>query len=168
MKPLMVRDKEWLLSRLREVVVVPELGPCWQWTKSVQVSGYGQFTMDNKLIRAHRFAWLLFNGPVPDGILVCHKCDNPPCCNPEHLFLGTHADNARDKVLKGRAKSGGVCGERCNFAKVTVDAVIDIRRTLVRGNKGNTRMLADKYGIAMCTVRQIASGYNWKHIELNP
>jgi hypothetical protein len=77
---------------------------CWLWMAAVNDRGYGRFTLDRtgKLIPAHRFAWSAENGPIPPGLLVCHSCDNPPCVNPAHLWLGTQSDNMIDCLAKGR------------------------------------------------------------------
>lgn len=75
---------------------------CWPWTGSKLKTGYGQLRENGKMIRAHRVSWELSRGPIPEGMNVCHHCDNPPCCNPDHLFIGTHLDNTRDKMHKGR------------------------------------------------------------------
>lgn len=88
---------ERLASR---VVVNPETG-CHVWSSTLSTGGYGRV-----LVSAHRLAWELAHGPIPGGLLVLHKCDNPPCCNPEHLFLGTIADNMADKIRKGRGRNG--------------------------------------------------------------
>lgn len=75
---------------------------CWPWTGSKQRKGYGTVNRFKRQWVAHRFAWEMMNGPIPEGMLVCHKCDNPPCCNPAHLFLGTNKENLMDCVAKGR------------------------------------------------------------------
>jgi hypothetical protein len=78
---------------------------CWPWPGEKSDGGYGRFTVRGRRYRASRLAWELAHGPIPKGLLVCHDCDNPPCCNPKHLFLGTHADNVQDRVEKGRSPS---------------------------------------------------------------
>jgi hypothetical protein len=76
---------------------------CWEWTGYRHEEGYGVFTVNSKQKKAHRLTWEFVFSPIPDGLEVCHKCDNPPCCNPSHLFLGTHVDNISDMINKGRA-----------------------------------------------------------------
>lgn len=76
---------------------------CWPWTGSPSTNGYGQFGIKSRKIPAHRLAYLFHFGHIDPALLVCHRCDNPPCCNPAHLFLGNHTDNARDMIAKGRA-----------------------------------------------------------------
>lgn len=75
---------------------------CIEWTGSRTGDGYGQIFANGRTVKTHRLAWELVNGPIPDGLIVCHTCDNPPCCNVNHLFLGTHRDNAQDKERKRR------------------------------------------------------------------
>jgi hypothetical protein len=83
-----------------------KLGPsCWKWMGYVNRGGYGKFRPGHSAtVRAHRFAWQITFGPIPPGLIVCHRCDNPGCVRPEHLFLGTHLDNKRDSLSKGRSK----------------------------------------------------------------
>lgn len=93
-----------LAERFRAKIVVVE-GGCWEWTGSTNPSGYGELGLGGRhegLVAAHRLSWELHVGPIPDGLWVLHRCDNPPCCNPDHLFLGTRTDNVRDMYAKGR------------------------------------------------------------------
>lgn len=101
---------------------------CWLYLSGKDKDGYGRLTLDGKRIRAHRFAYELFNNTkIPEGMIICHKCDNPPCCNPTHLFLGTHQDNIKDKVNKGRGWNPILYGEKNGNSKLT-----DIEREEIR------------------------------------
>src|SRR5262245_6642261 len=98
-----------LITRLeRHIKVMPN--GCWEWQGRRSRDGYGRMTITESrrphTRPAHRVAWEHFNGPIPENMLVCHKCDNPPCINPAHLFLGTHRDNFRDMREKGRSATG--------------------------------------------------------------
>ena len=99
----MIYDTE--IESVLSLVAPPDENGCEVWTGELNEKGYGRRRFrDGKNRRIHRVVWELRNGPIPDGLLVCHRCDNPPCCNPEHLFLGTHADNVLDMMAKGRRK----------------------------------------------------------------
>ena len=98
---------------------------CWHWVAYKRPDGYGQFYLDGKTVTAHRTAWQLTSGRIPNGLCVCHKCDNPSCVNPGHLFLGTMTDNIRDRDAKGR--NGSNQGENGPTAILTEKDVLDIR-----------------------------------------
>jgi hypothetical protein len=144
-------------QRLLDGVAFNREGRCWEWQRSVNNSGYGHFRHLGRKTYAHRVAYLLFCGPIPDGLCVCHRCDNPKCCNPTHLFLGTHADNHADKVRKGRHQYG----ERRYNAKLSATQVASMRRLYARGAFG-VRRLAQLFGVCRKTVFDIIGEDRWK------
>ena len=108
----------------------PQPDGCIVWTKSRDPRGYGYSKVMNARVYMHRFAWEAADGPIPEGLCVCHRCDNPPCCNPDHLFLGTRRDNNADKVAKGRQSFGERHSHRGSAhgqAKITEQDVVAIR-----------------------------------------
>lgn len=132
---------------------------CWNWVGK-KGHGYGRFWYNGKTIRAHRFSYELFFGNVPDCLFVLHKCDNPGCVNPDHLFLGTLLDNSRDMIAKGRG--GDQKGEKNPAAKLTMKDVLEIRSLYASGNF-TQKQIAQKYNIALSTANQIIIGKRWKH-----
>lgn len=130
--------------------------PCHVWRGATTKGGYGYFWQGGHQVRAHRQAWVEAHGPIPDGLIVCHACDNPPCVNVEHLFLGTSAQNTSDMVSKGRQPHG----ERKPGAKLTPADVAAIRAAT-----GVTqRALATQYGVAPVTIWNIRAGRRWTHL----
>lgn len=101
--------KQYILDRVK----VNEETGCWEWQLYADKDGYGEGSMDGKSWRAHRLSYTTFKGEIPEGLCVCHTCDNPSCCNPEHLWLGTQADNNRDKMEKGRHRCGNMYKTYC-------------------------------------------------------
>lgn len=140
---------------------VDRSGSCWVWTAGLR-DGYGRF----RNVGAHRFSYELAFGPIPDGLFVCHKCDNRRCVRPEHLFAGTHSDNMRDMYAKGRSVPPLVArpelrrhGELNAAAKLTDEAVRIIRESY---NGGETQAsLAERFGVDRTTIGLIVRGSRW-------
>jgi hypothetical protein len=134
---------------------------CWPWMASVNKKGYGQFMNSDtrRPQRANRVAYELMCGPIPDGMMVCHRCDNPRCCNPAHLFLGTAFENTNDMVLKGRAK--GARGAKHHSTKLTAEDVHQIRAAV-----GDHKDIAAKFNISRSYVWNIKAGRKWAHLPM--
>jgi hypothetical protein len=132
---------------------------CWIWAGSKATKGYGRMSKDGVLYRAHRLSYELHFGPIGDGLCVLHRCDNPTCCNPHHLFLGTFAENSADMVAKGRSHRG----ERHHSAKLTENDVENIRATYADGGVG-LRALAKYFGVSFTVIGSIIRRENWRHI----
>ena len=148
-----------LLDRFWSKVDQSNLSGCWPWTGSRNTKGRGQFMWtDRKPRLAHRVAYWLTAGAIPDGLLVCHHCDNPLCCNPAHFFLGTNKDNTQDMVRKGRAK--GASGTHHSNARLTEDQVLEIRAA-----EGSQKAIAERFGIPSSHVSNIKSRKKWKHLQ---
>lgn len=132
---------------------------CWEWMGPRQKDGYGFLRAEGNFWLAHRWAWTVANGPIPSGLLVRHRCDNPPCCNPEHLLLGTDADNKRDSMERGRHKWPIKLGENHGAAKLTADKV-----RAIRADSRPQRQIAAAYGIGQPHVSDIKTGKKWSHV----
>ena len=134
---------------------------CWEWLASTNADGYGQLKVNGKVEKAHRLAWEFWRGPIPDGLCVLHHCDNPPCCNPRDLWLGTKADNAHDRDTKGRRVPPA--GELNGRAKLTARQVATIYRRFYAGGV-TKRALGLEYGVSDTQVRDITNGKSWPHL----
>lgn len=145
---------------------------CWEWTgyrQSPVYGGHGLFRRGDGRVGmhgAHRASWEIHNGPVPTGLFVLHRCDNPPCVRPDHLFLGTQSDNVRDMDAKGRRRVRPLHGEANPSARLTEALVLELRER----NKGGEgyRRLARAFGISTATVQDAVSGRTWRHVASRP
>ena len=143
-----------LNDRFFEKVVIRESG-CHEWIAGCSANGYGAFQKDGASHGAHRVAYEIAFGQIPDGLCVCHTCDNPRCCNPAHLFLGTDKDNATDRTAKGRDAHG----ERNGVAKLTNERVLEIFRA-----DGTQEEIAAEYGVCQQQVCKIKRRVAWRHV----
>jgi len=136
---------------------------CWEWIGGTDRFGHGSMGIRRKHYGAHRVSWEIHNGAIKDDLFVLHRCDNPTCVNPRHLFLGTQGDNIRDAVQKGRHKHAVLPGTLNPSAKLTESQVLEIRaRHAAEGISGYR--LAKEYGIHEKTAVQIIRGEKWKHL----
>lgn len=133
-------------------------GTCWEWQRGRIQTGYGHFRARGRRCTTHRLAFLLTKDYWP-GLHVCHSCDNPPCCNPDHLFEGTPHDNRQDAMAKGRT----TLGERDGMSKLTDDQVREIRSICATGGRFQ-HSIAKQFGVTQTVISQIARRKIWKHI----
>jgi transcriptional regulator len=144
------KTAESSIERLQRRLKENQSSRCWEFQGSC-IDGYGQIKLNGKMYRAHRLAYSLFVGEIPDGLVVCHKCDNPPCCNPNHLFLGSRIENIADRVKKGRCAKGS----KLPSYKITDEVrlrIYDLR------NQGLTQeQIGKEIGTSHATISRVLS-----------
>jgi len=152
-------DEERFFDKI--ALEIPPSG-CWMWQAQIDRDGYGRFRYKGKTQRAPRVAYQLLVGIIPTGLFVLHTCDVRSCVNPNHLYLGTQADNIRDRDGRGR-KGYNSCakGEKHGRAKLTENQVIEIKKN----NSDSDIALASQYGVTRSAIYHIRKGYNWKHVR---
>jgi len=161
-------------DRFWEKVQIEAPDKCSLWTASTMNTGYGQFFFRGSMHKAHRVAWTLTSGEIPEGLYVCHRCDCKTCVNPAHLFLGTASDNLTDCVAKKRIARGDRSGPRLHpdrmprgenvkSAKLTEDVVRQIRQAYEDGT--SQQALADEHGLHRVTVARVVNGQTWRHVK---
>lgn len=156
---------------------------CWTWTGSTDAKGYGRYGNGRKRIgtdKAHRIAWILTSGSIAAGVEVCHRCDNPPCVRPDHLFLGTHADNMADMARKGRWSPRDLPtgdahhlrrnpelaarGSRVGSSKLTEPEIEEVRALFATGSWSKAA-LGRRYGVTRTAIYFAVTGKTWRHVE---
>ena len=148
-------------DRFWQKVHAPSEDECWEWLGAKHHQWkYGNFFYEGSIQAAHRVSWKIHYGEIPDGLVVCHKCDNPPCVNPRHLFLGTIFDNNADRQKKGRSARN--LGRKNGRAKLSQEQVVEIRESRRQGVSGAE--LGRIYGVSKETIYHICSGMIWAHV----
>jgi len=148
MKPKSLEDRFW--------PKVEKGRGCWVWRGSHNMEGYGVLRgPDQRPVKAHRVSWELHVAPIPEGMVICHQCDNPPCVRPSHLFIGTQAENQHDRNRKGRGNQGARNGR----AKLTPQQVSTIRRRYAVGI--TQQVLAETYDVSQKTISFIVRREHW-------
>lgn len=161
---------EKVASRFWSHVDILSDNECWNWKFYTNKSGYGRYRIGNKFYYSNRIAWFLSNKSDPSSLLVCHSCDNPKCCNPKHLFLGTHLDNMNDSVNKGRRSvlpnnpfsSNAVSGEKNPQSKLTAQDVASIRNMYKLGYR--QVYISRKFNITQSNVSRIVKRETWTDV----
>lgn len=138
----------------------PNTQKCWEWKSKIGTGERGYTKHNGKSWSTSRLAWFLVFGEIPKDLCVCHKCDNPPCCNPYHLFLGTVQDNVDDREMKGRNKMPLSRGEAHGLHKLTERQVVQIRARYNQSH-GSYRSLAQEFGVSFGEIRKIIKGQTW-------
>lgn len=133
---------------------------CHEFTGNRDENGYGRIRRGDRLVRLHRAKWELCYGEIPPGMCVCHKCDNPPCINQNHLSLGSHQDNMKDRSAKGRCASA--TGSQNNSAKLTESDVVVIKQRIASGEA--CYAIARDYSVSGEAILRIKNGHSWRHV----
>lgn len=152
MKDMRLRQSGSLMDRFFSRFVKLDNG-CWQWRSHTDKDGYGILPGTNQNTRAHRLSYEMHHGKIPDGLIVCHHCDNPGCVNPDHLFIGTQKDNAQDALKKGRH----YIGEKNGRSKLTRQNIEEILNSKLNGQQ-----LAEKFRVTRSTINNVRRGVTWK------
>lgn len=159
----MIQFTAALVARFWAKVDRQESSKCWEWTAHRNRKGYGQMGVGTgsrqPRCSSHRISWELHFGAIPDGLFVCHRCDNPPCVNPAHLFLGTHTENVADMTNKRRQ----AFGSRSGRSKLSESSVLEIRRLYDSGV--SHKKLARIFGIGNTCAYMAAARKNWRHVR---
>lgn len=148
-----------LIERFWKKVDVQGPDDCWNWKGTLHPHGYGRIANNKHLLLTHRVSYEIHFGSIPEGLLVCHKCNNPRCVNPNHLYAGSTDDNMKDRLLAGRY----ACGERHENAKLTEQEVGIIRTSFIPYTV-TIKMLAERFGVSTGAVSAIVYLRDWKHL----
>jgi hypothetical protein len=144
------------ILRFNQKYIVNEETGCFEWTAALNNKGYGNFRVDDKIIKAHRFAYEYYNGPIDSQLEICHNCFNRKCVNYKHLRQDTRSSNMIDRSIAGNQ----------NFQKLSVSEIIEIKTALKNPYRGLQKELAEKYNVVIQTINEIKMGRNWSHVRI--
>lgn len=159
------KEKETLEPRFWSKIDFGDPDDCWLWTAARDGDGYGMIWDRDHHERSHRVMMILLHGPLGDADLVLHHCDNPRCVNPLHLYIGDHADNTRDRMVRSGWQPPDNTGSKNGQAKLTEDEVRQIKRRLA--TDGSQRSIAEDYGVDPSTISNINRCAYWTHVEVD-
>jgi len=161
-----------LMERMAGKIIADLEGGCWIWQGQTNCRGYGVIktgslvTNDRRMALAHRVAYEIWVGPIPAGLNVCHSCDVPRCCNPTHFFLGTNADNDRDRDAKGRGVwPTPMYGESNPRSVLTAEQVEEIKKRFASGGRQNRSAIAREFSVCPSAIGRIFRGETWKMLR---
>lgn len=159
--PNFVKQKQLHGKTLKErwSAYVTQGSGCWEWSGYKDSNGYGRLNIEGKPVLAHRLSWEIHRGPLSSEDHVCHRCDNPSCVRPEHLFLGNQAANMADKMAKKRHRYGVSRGENHGCSKLTAEQVLEIRAA-----EGTVSAIARRFQMSRTQVRDIRDRKSWRHV----
>lgn len=157
-----VKLRERFEAILADKMIPEPNSGCWIWIGASKPEGYGHICMDQKYIGAHRLSYIAYKGMIPNGYVVCHKCDVPACVNPDHLWLGKQSDNLLDCVKKGRHKRKAPVGESHGVSKLSEENILEIRNS--PRFYGSGRLLAKKFNVLESHISLIRARKFWGHI----
>lgn len=158
----------WLPFDVRFESYVERADGCWLWRGPRMGNGYGEINRGRKVLLAHRVSYSKHVGPIPEGMKVCHRCDTPACVRPDHLFLGSQADNLADMMAKGRHRPAGAAGSKNKSAKLNESAVRAMRvEPRLPGERATAfyRRVGAKYGVGRAGAHYVLAGGGWRHVR---
>lgn len=149
---------DWLKSKIEASVSMEPNSGCWIWLFGAVEDGYGIINFDGATKRSHRTAFEAYKHEIPRGMCVCHRCDTPSCCNPDHLFLGTHGENNADRGRKGRGSTAR--GSEMKHSKLNDELV-----RLIRADRRHQRVIAKEYGFSQAVIWAVRARKTWAHVS---